>query len=498
MARSSGGNRFHANRPQKSSRKPARKSAGRDARARSRKEGRLPRNAPPISVLIEHIGGRGDGVGKAEYSHQYETKEHLVFVPATLPGERVLAQPLSITSQGIKARIIELESPVDARKPASCNAFPACGGCNFQHWQDAAISKWKQDQVAQFLERADLWPSEIRLLYTAPLASRRRATFHIKRLAGGTVAGFHERQGPQIINPEGCTILHPDLVRLLEGLRALCDEHFPIGVMIDATANMLDQGICLQLAVVGGTDAGDAFEKSLAKSASLMAAIGDWAAASGLARLSLMPSDVTAAQLTYGDVTAIPLYAPVPPILHFGKIAVSPPAGAFLQASIDGEVQLQTAVAEITKGAKSVVDLFAGCGTLSLPLLGQVTHLLAVEQDRHALASLKAGVDAAGLGARVTTELTDLINAPLTGDALAGVDAVILDPPRGGAANQCAALSRSPVPRIAMVSCNPSTFARDAEILCDGGYNCDWLQIIDQFRMSNHIELVAQFSRIHP
>ena len=73
---------------------------------------------------------------------------------------------------------------------------------------------------------------------------------------------------------------------------------------------------------------------------------------------------------------------------------------------------------------------------------------------------------------------------------------MILDPPRSGASAQCAELARSQVPRIVMVSCNPASFARDAALLCDGGYGCDWVQVIDQFRMSNHIEMVAQFSRI--
>ena len=220
-----------------------------------------------------------------------------------------------------------------------------------------------------------------------------------------------------------------------------------------------------------------------------MAALGEWAAGSGLARLSLLPSRAP-------GTPAIPLFAPIPPTLRFGEVTVTPPAGAFLQASHDGEAQLQAAVAEITDGAKSVADLFAGCGTLSLPLLGRLTRLLAAEQDKEALACLKAGADAIGLGARVIAHDTDLANAPLTPDQLTGFEAVIIDPPRGGAAAQCAQLALSNVPRIAMVSCNPATFARDAALLCDGGFSCDWLQIIDQFRMSNHIEIVAQFSRI--
>ena len=199
---------------------------------------------------------------------------------------------------------------------------------------------------------------------------------------------------------------------------------------------------------------------------------------------------------TYGALSAIPLYAPAPPTLRFGTIAVTPPPGAFLQASPEGEAALQAGVAEGVAGARSVVDLFAGCGTLSLPLVEQGVQIVAVEQDREALAALKDGADAAGRGGQVSGRLTDLANSPLTADELAGFDAVILDPPRSGANAQCAKLVRSQVPRIVMVSCKPASFARDAALLCDGGYGCDWVQVIDQFRMSNHVEMLAQFSRI--
>ena len=74
-------------------------------------------------------------------------------------------------------------------------------------------------------------------------------------------------------------------------------------------------------------------------------------------------------------------------------------------------------------------------------------------------------------------------------------EAVILDPPRAGAKEQVAALAASSVPRIAYVSCNPTTFARDAKTLADGGYRLDWIKPVGQFRWSTHVELAAAFSR---
>jgi 23S rRNA (uracil1939-C5)-methyltransferase len=78
---------------------------------------------------------------------------------------------------------------------------------------------------------------------------------------------------------------------------------------------------------------------------------------------------------------------------------------------------------------------------------------------------------------------------------LRGFDGVVIDPPRAGAEAQTAVLAQSRVPVIAAVSCNPVTFARDARVLVSGGYRLDWVQVVDQFRWSSHVELVARFSR---
>ena len=189
------------------------------------------------------------------------------------------------------------------------------------------------------------------------------------------------------------------------------------------------------------------------------------------------------------------LFAPERAVVSFGKIAVSPPPGAFMQATRDGEAMLQASIAEIAGSDRYVVDLFAGCGTLSLPLLDQVVRLLAVEQNERALNALRAGADAAGLGGRVTVKLRNLFDAPLTAQELAGFDMAILDPPRRGAAAQCQMLAKSDIAKIAMLSCNPASFARDASILINAGFKLDWVKVIDQFLFSNHLEIVGAFYR---
>ena len=183
-----------------------------------------------------------------------------------------------------------------------------------------------------------------------------------------------------------------------------------------------------------------------------------------------------------------------PPLQTFGKASVLPPPGAFLQATADGEAALLRAVRAAVGPAKHVADLFAGCGTFALPL-AETAEVHAVEGDAAMLAALDRGWrHAIGLK-RVTTEPRDLFRRPLLPDELKSYDAVVIDPPRAGAEAQMIELARSGISRVAAVSCNPVTFARDAKILTDAGFTLAEVALVDQFRWSPHVELVARFAR---
>ena len=185
-----------------------------------------------------------------------------------------------------------------------------------------------------------------------------------------------------------------------------------------------------------------------------------------------------------------------PPVQRFGGALVVPPPGAFLQATKEGEKALTSAVLEATRGAQRVVDLFSGCGTLSLPLALQ-SEVHAVEGERDMVQALDAGWRKATGLKRVTTEARDLFRRPLMPDELAKFDAIVLDPPRAGAEAQVREIARAKRPVLAYVSCNPVTFARDAKVLVDSGYRLNWVQVVDQFRWSSHTELAASFTMAH-
>lgn len=400
-------------------------------------------------LTIERLGHQGDGIAAGP-----------VFVARTLPGEVV-------TGEIEDGRIAEpkIVQPSSDRVRAGCAHYNSCGGCSLQHASDDFVSGWKTEVVRQALAAQGI-ETEFRGIATSPPASRRRATLSARRTKKGALVGFHGPKSGTITEIPKCQLLTP---ALLAGLEA-CREVTVAGGSRKAELRLTltDSPAGLDMAVSGGK----ALDMTLETELALIAG------RHGLARLSWG-----------GEVVAMA----TPPAQRFGSADVVPPPGSFLQATREGEAALLAAVREAVGSPKSVIDLFAGCGTFSLPL-AQTARVHAVEGDRAMTGALEAGWrKGAGLHA-VTTEARDLFRRPLLPDEL-DVDAVVIDPPRAGAEAQCQELAASDVPRIAFVSCNPVTFARDAKILTTSGYKLEWLVVVDQFRWSPHVELAACFTR---
>lgn len=402
-------------------------------------------------ITINRLGHQGDGIADGP-----------VFAPRTLPGEVV-----SGTLNGTQLSEIRIVTPSEFRVAPVCRHYKACGGCQLQHAEDGFVAQWKQEIVQFALTSHGLEP-EFRPLQTSPARSRRRATLSVRRTKKGAMAGFHAR-GSDVINEiPDCQLLHPAILAGIPAVEALAvlgtSRKGALAVTITVSGDGLD------VSVTGGKPLDGQLQQALAQTTE----------AHGLARLSWD-----------GDVIAMR----VPPAQVFGAAKVVPPPGAFLQATQEGETLLVDAVREIAGQASHIADLFAGSGTFSLPL-AKTAEVLAVEGDAAMMQALDQGWRQAGGLKKVTSEARDLFRRPLLPDELAKFGAVVLDPPRAGAAAQVGELVQAQVPKIAYVSCNPVTFARDARALVDAGYDLDWVQVVDQFRWSAHTELVASFT--HP
>ena len=182
------------------------------------------------------------------------------------------------------------------------------------------------------------------------------------------------------------------------------------------------------------------------------------------------------------------------PEIAFDGIAVTPPPHAFMQATREGEAALQARVSGLTKDAKTIVDLFAGIGTFSLPL-ARDAKVHAVEQDDDALArSRKPRERQRGLSPSPRKSAI-CSSFPLTVLELNRFDAAVLDPPRAGAEAQVKLAGRFKNLAYRLCVLRSASFARDAAILVKAGFRMGGVTPVDQFLYSDHIELVAGFSR---
>ena len=400
--------------------------------------------------VIERLGHKGDGI----------TGDGLR-VALTLPGEVVSGAPENgrITDPRIVA-------PSPDRVRAPCAHFRSCGGCALQHASDDFVARWKA-QVVETALAAQGIVAPFRPIHTSPPRTRRRATLAGRRTKKGALVGFHARRSDTIVPITECHVLHPDLLTLVPVLEEVTRLGASRNAVLAFALTRSDAGV--DCAVTGGKPLDEAL------------------------RLALPRFVPHFARLTWGDET---VFTANPPAQRFGPAQVIPPPGAFLQATPDGEAALVAAVQEAVGEPRHVADLFAGCGTFTLPL-AQTAAVHAVEGAADLTEALDhATRHATGLKP-ITFETRDLFRRPLLSDELTRFDAVLLDPPRAGAEAQVAQIAEAGVPRIAYASCNPVTFARDAKALCDAGYRIDWVQIIDQFRWSPHVELAAQISRAH-
>ena len=353
-----------------------------------------------------------------------------------------------------------------------CPHFGSCGGCQLQHADDAVLSGFVRDRVLNAARGQGIEPLDFLPVHLSPPASRRRAGLHALRTAKGAVLGFREGGSHRIVDMKACPVLREELLALVAPIRKFIAAYGGKGG-IDARLTLADQGVDLALTNIP-LNSLEATEAAL-----------DFARDHGLARLSLDQG--------YGVET---LWEPDPATVTLSGISVDLPPGAFLQATEDAQTRMATDASAWLGEAAIVADLFAGLGTFAFALLASGPanrKVLGVEADRAAHLAFKAA--GARTGGRALGLHRDLFRAPFQANELARFDAVVLDPPRAGAKAQVSEIAASDVARVLYVSCNPSSWARDAAKLVEGGFALAKLRPVGQFRWSTHVELVSLFER---
>jgi 23S rRNA (uracil1939-C5)-methyltransferase len=349
---------------------------------------------------------------------------------------------------------------------AVCRHFGTCGGCTLQNLSADAYQQHKRSLIVSALEAHGIRDVLLLEIITVPPRSRRRATFKIAKINGETRVGFHALRSHDLVQLDECHVLTPALFSMAQSIPALMSPWLRDNDRAEIYVVKADNGFDL---ATSGLKSAASFTANLARAAP---------------RLNVV-------RITVGNELA---YNGGSPQIAFGRAQVTLPPRAFLQPTREGEALLQARVLEAVGAAKKVVDLFSGCGTFSLRL--------AERAQAHAIDTSAPMLGALGAAARgtprlkpVSTETRDLFKHPLTPAELARFDAAVLDPPRAGALAQAQQLAKSRIGRIAYVSCDAASFARDARVLLNGGFQLDWMVGVDQFLWSDHIEFAGAFSR---
>ncbi len=350
---------------------------------------------------------------------------------------------------------------------ALCRHVGSCGGCAYRDLPAADYRALKRAMLVDGLRAAGLNDAIIAETVESAPSTRRRASFKAVKRDGAVALGFHAARSHAVVDMLECRVLTQSMTALVPGLRAML-------------AAMLHEGEATELHV---TEADNGFDVVLrwkrVATPKLIAELAGWAGRLDIARIIA------------GGETLVALQTPR---IRLGAVDVELPPGAFLQPTKCGEGALHDRVITAVRGSKWVADLFSGCGTFTLAIARQA-RVHAVEQDSAMVRALATAVRSTQGLKPVTTEMRDLFKRPLGPQELAKFDAVVLDPPRAGAAAQIKALTLSKVGRIVYVSCNPASFARDARLLVEAGYRMGPVVPVDQFLWSSHIELVSTFER---
>ncbi|WP_026381159.1 class I SAM-dependent RNA methyltransferase [Afifella pfennigii] len=405
------------------------------------------------TVTIARLGHRGDGIA--------ETDAGPLFVPLTLPGEVV-----RVARRGRRAELVEVLEPAADRIAPPCPHFGVCGGCALQMLPLEATRRVKRGFVKDALSRAGV-KADIAPAIGAPLAARRRAIFSAELKGGELAFGFYRRGERRIADIDGCLVLRPAIAEALPLLRGIARRLARPKRALRVT--VLETAAGLDIAVGGGPEPSPALASRLV----------ELCAGEPVARLSL------------GEETLFQIEGPR---LLIAGIALEPPPGAFVQASAEAAEAMAGLVSTHLAGAKRAADLFCGLGTFALPLAREMP-VTAVEAHEPALAALLAASRGAEGLKPVEGLARDLLRFPLAPQELKRFDAAVLDPPWDGARAQAEMLAASPLKRLAMVSCNPASLARDLSILIGGGYQVERVVPVDQFVYSAETEVVALLRR---
>ena len=358
-----------------------------------------------------------------------------VFVFGGIPGETVVAEILRIQRKYLAARVVELIQGSELRVKPPCPYYGECTGCQWEHLDYPAQLTAKKNLVVDALERVGgLSHQPVAEVIPSPeqYGYRNHARFTVG--PAGSL-GFVNRETRRFVAIDRCMLMHQGINDLLTQLQGRCSE-------------------TTQLAIRAGQNTGDYLVQPALKNPAVP-----------------LPSGQTHYVESVGDQ----------------RFRVASPS--FFQVNVEQTAQLVEVVRDALdlSGGEVLVDAYAGVGTLAILLASYVANVIAIEESSAAVADARENA-AALTNVEFRTGKTEELLSRLG----ARPDVVVLDPPRAGCQPQALRSLLEIAPeKVAYVSCDPESLARDLKILVDGGYHLDQVQPLDMFPQTHHVECMA-------
>jgi 23S rRNA (uracil1939-C5)-methyltransferase len=433
-----------------------------------------------MDVTIEKLIYGGEGLAH----HEGAT----VFVPFVLPGERVAVAAVEQKKKFVRGRVEQILQASAERISARCPHFGACGGCDYQHIPYDAQLRYKSDILRETLRRLGRmeWSGEI-VTHASSSAwgYRNRAQWKVRPLEAGSAEGgdggaagsdklgigYFRANSTALCAVEDCSILSPLLLKTLLALRvALAAGALPRGLReIEAFVDASDSKLLLTATFAGfpsqAAEHAETFRRVVPEIASLL--------------------------LHDPSHDRMELFGPGFLDYAAGGIAYRVGHFSFFQVNRFLVEELVHQVVEREAGGRLALDLFAGVGLFSIPLVARFERVISVESNPAAARDLETNMRGRGTIEVRTAEVERFLERTKERPEL-----VVLDPPRAGVTPEAIQRIAKIAPaRITYVSCEPPTLARDLALLVKGGYDYTEIHLFDLFPQTFHMESVVRLQR---
>lgn len=454
-----------------------------------------PKRGENLSLTIDDLAFGGEGVGRAD--------GYVVFVPGGLPGDRLRVRLVQVRSRFGRGVIESIEEASPQRVPAPCPYFGRCGGCRLQHVAYDAQLAFKTKQVADALQRlGGLRDAPLRPIIGAEetFGYRNKMEFTVARGRTEPLAvGLHEADRyDSVLDIDRCLLQSDRMNALLTEARAFFAER-GLTVYEQETG----EGLLRFLMLREGKQTGELMTNVVtsAPAVSELAPLAERLAAR-VPRTTSVVMNVNPKKASVAVGVEEHLLGGRDHIREgMGGLTFQVSANSFFQTNTRQAERLFELVIESTglTGTETVFDLYSGTGAISLLLAPRARWVYGIELVQAAVDD--AGINAAANGVTNCTFLCGEVRFVLPSLIGKGVTAevVVADPPRAGFHPKALhALSTLGARRVVYVSCNPTTLARDLGELVRGGYRLEWVQPVDMFPHTPHIEAVARLERVTP